>query len=148
MTKELFERVGGYCEEAVFRSGNEDWDFWLSASELGARACHIPAALYNYRVNAGSLSNSLTKREHFRTIERMLERHRAFISGEGLERKFLFEGYYWSIGNCAWKDLWLVLRKGMTHAATVGDGWKVMMATGRKFAKATIRRLGIGKRKA
>lgn len=148
MTKELFERVGGYCEEEIFRTGNEDWDFWMSALELGAKASHVPAVLYNYRVNAGSLSNSVTKREHFRTIERMLERHLSFISGEGLERKFLFDGYLYSIRNCARKDLWLVFRRGITLAATLGDGWKVMMATGRKIARTTVHRLGIGKRQA
>jgi glycosyltransferase involved in cell wall biosynthesis len=148
MKKGLFDRIGGYCEEGIFRAGNEDWDFWMSAMELGAKAGHVSEVLYNYRVNAGSLSNSLTKREHFRTIERMFERHRNFIADEGLERKFLYEGYYWSIRNCAWKDLWLVFRKGMANAATLGEGSKVITAAGRKIAKAMVRRMGIRKPQA
>ncbi len=44
--RELFERIGGYRPRAP---GYEDWDFWLSALELGARFVHVPEPLFFYR---------------------------------------------------------------------------------------------------
>ena len=37
MRRSLYDRAGGYSEEEIFRSGNEDWDFWLSATESGSQ---------------------------------------------------------------------------------------------------------------
>src|SRR5262249_4035317 len=43
----LFDRIGGYRADAA--PGYEDWDFWLSALEAGARFVHVPAPLFRYR---------------------------------------------------------------------------------------------------
>lgn len=45
--RELFERIGGYGGN--LRAGYEDWDFWLSAHEAGARFVHVPEELFLYR---------------------------------------------------------------------------------------------------
>jgi glycosyltransferase involved in cell wall biosynthesis len=44
--RELFDRIGGYRPDAP---GYEDWDFWLSALEHGARFVHVRAPLFHYR---------------------------------------------------------------------------------------------------
>ncbi|HEX5053389.1 MAG TPA: glycosyltransferase family A protein [Planctomycetota bacterium] len=45
--RDLFDRIGGYG--ANLRAGYEDWDFWLSALEHGARFVHVPEELFGYR---------------------------------------------------------------------------------------------------
>ena len=44
--RELFDRIGGY---GPIKPGYEDWDFWLSGLERGARFVHVPADLFRYR---------------------------------------------------------------------------------------------------
>lgn len=44
--RSLFDRIGGY---GPIKPGYEDWDFWLSALELGARFLHVPEELFGYR---------------------------------------------------------------------------------------------------
>ncbi|MBX3462118.1 MAG: glycosyltransferase family 2 protein [Planctomycetes bacterium] len=48
----LFDRIGGYRPDAP---GYEDWDFWLSALELGARFVHVPAPLFHYRKHGSTM---------------------------------------------------------------------------------------------
>jgi len=69
MKREFYDEIGGYCEEEMFRYGNEDWDFWLGAASAGFVVERVPQDLYHYRISGGSLSNSTTKRRHYRTIE-------------------------------------------------------------------------------
>jgi glycosyltransferase involved in cell wall biosynthesis len=52
--KEVWESVGGYCEDC-FRYGYEDWDFWLSAIEKGWRFELIPEVMFDYRVRISSM---------------------------------------------------------------------------------------------
>lgn len=49
--KSLWEAVGGY---SVNVSGFDDWDFWIAAAALGARATHRPGAYLKHRRRAGS----------------------------------------------------------------------------------------------
>ncbi|HEX6813687.1 MAG TPA: glycosyltransferase [Planctomycetota bacterium] len=44
--RSVFDSVGGYRPNAP---GYEDWDFWLSALEQGARFVHVPEELFLYR---------------------------------------------------------------------------------------------------
>jgi glycosyltransferase involved in cell wall biosynthesis len=50
--RSLFDRIGGYRSAAP---GYEDWDFWLSALELGARFVHVPEVLFHYRKHGRSM---------------------------------------------------------------------------------------------
>jgi glycosyltransferase involved in cell wall biosynthesis len=89
----LWERVGGYCEDAVLRAGNEDWEFWVAALEAGFRASHVPEPLYEYRLTPGSMSNRLQYTNHL-TRERIYARHRALYDRTAHARqRFLGEGY-------------------------------------------------------
>ncbi len=49
----LFDRIGGYSTE--LRIGYEDWDFWLSALEHGARFAHVTAELFGYRKHGATM---------------------------------------------------------------------------------------------
>ncbi len=44
--RSLFDRIDGYRS---LKPGYEDWDFWLSGLELGARFVHVPESLFCYR---------------------------------------------------------------------------------------------------
>lgn len=46
-----WERVGGFCEEEIYR---EDWDFWLSMMELGGRYLRLDETGLYYRVQTHS----------------------------------------------------------------------------------------------
>lgn len=52
-----WKRVGGYSEKMVH--GWEDWDFWISISELNRRVIKIPEPLFFYRVRSKSRDHSL-----------------------------------------------------------------------------------------
>jgi len=45
--KAWWKKVGGY--NPAMRSGYEDWDFWISLAERGARGRVIAEPLFNYR---------------------------------------------------------------------------------------------------
>lgn len=121
MRREFYDKIGGYCEEEIFRYGNEDWDFWLGAAAAGFGVEKVPQDLYHYRISGGSLSNSTTKRRHYRTIERMYERHKAFIDGQGMADRFLYDGYYFSVRRCPSAELAAVIRSGFSHAKSARD---------------------------
>ncbi len=50
--RELFDRIGGY---GPIKPGYEDWDFWLSALEHGARFVHVPHELFGYRKHGATM---------------------------------------------------------------------------------------------
>jgi glycosyltransferase involved in cell wall biosynthesis len=50
--RSLFDRIGGY---GPLKPGYEDWDFWLSALELGARFVHVPLELFRYRKHGATI---------------------------------------------------------------------------------------------
>jgi len=50
--RSLFDRIGGY---GPIKPGYEDWDFWLSALEVGARFVHVPVELFGYRKHGATM---------------------------------------------------------------------------------------------
>lgn len=50
--RELFDRVGGY---GPIKPGYEDWDFWLSALEHGAKFVHVAEPLFLYRKHGATM---------------------------------------------------------------------------------------------
>jgi glycosyltransferase involved in cell wall biosynthesis len=88
----LWERIGGYCEEAALRPGNEDWDFWLSAAEVGFEPRHVAEPLYQYRISAGSMGMRL-RYVNYRTRDYIFTRHRELFERFGEGPTFRSEGY-------------------------------------------------------
>jgi len=92
MRRKLWEDVGGYCEDEIFRYGNEDWDFWLTAVEHGVRIVHIPKPLYLYRRYPDSMSIKLHLND-YKTREYIYQRHKALYDKTKNTSFFLFNGY-------------------------------------------------------
>lgn len=145
MKREFYDKVGGYCEEEIFRYGNEDWDFWLGAASAGFVVERIPQDLYHYRISGNSLSNSTTKRRHYRTIERMYERHKSFIDEHGMADRFLYDGYYFSVRRCPPAELAAVMRSGFSHAKSARDILRLCLIFLKRVAAGTT---GIARRAA
>jgi glycosyltransferase involved in cell wall biosynthesis len=74
--RRLWEEIGGYSEEEVFRSGGADLDFWMFAVEQAIVAGHVAEPLYLWRIHGDSASqNSFRYNNHL--IHRALyRRHR------------------------------------------------------------------------
>jgi glycosyltransferase involved in cell wall biosynthesis len=92
MRKSLWEKIGGYCEEKALRVGNEDWDFWLGAAEVGFNAAHLPEPLYRYRQQAGSMGGRLIFFD-YRTRQVMYKRHHHLFDRFKARNNFLVAGY-------------------------------------------------------
>lgn len=56
--RSVWEMVGGYRVEYPF---NEDWDFFLRASQFDLKVSKVPGALFNYRVTASGLAENYIK---------------------------------------------------------------------------------------
>lgn len=90
--RRLWERVGGYCEAEELRGGDEDWDFYLTASSSGFVARHVPELLYRYRVHPGSLSATLTRYRRSDTAEFLYRRHQRQYDAIAARGRFLAKG--------------------------------------------------------
>ena len=91
MRRTLWARVQGYCESPVLKAGAEDYEFWLSALELGAKLRHVPEPLYLYRRHPGSMTIQL--RSHSYKVRRFIyERHRTTFKIHGGGASFLADG--------------------------------------------------------
>lgn len=69
-----WENVGGYSEKMVY--GWEDWDFWISLSELGRQVVKIPEPLFFYRVRKVSRDHSLKFHQKLTMMTVIILRHR------------------------------------------------------------------------
>lgn len=98
----MWERANGYCEDDVFRVGNEDWDYWLSIAETGLKAVRVPEPLYGYRQHAHSMTNSQFQYADYVTRERIYVRHRSLFDDFRMKRAFLSGGYRVS-GRAFWR---------------------------------------------
>lgn len=107
--RHLWERAGGYCEDEVFRAGNEDWEYWLRLAEAGLSAVRVPEPLYFYRQHASSITSSRFACSDYLMREEMYRRHRALFDAAGAGAGFLAGGYRTS-GTALW-------RKGARGAA-------------------------------
>ena len=92
MRKKIWDVVGGYCEDEILRSGNEDWDFYLSLAEVGFTAIHFSEPLYCYRQTPQSMSKHLQFVDYL-TREFMYQRHKALFDQYHAGPAFLSEGY-------------------------------------------------------
>ncbi|MDP2790397.1 MAG: glycosyltransferase [Rectinemataceae bacterium] len=141
MKRALFDKIGGYPQDEIFRCGNEDWDFWLGAASLNFIVERIPRALYNYRISQKSLSNTSTKRWHYKTIERMYERHKSFIDAYSMADRFLYNGYYSSVRRCSREELARVMHLGYFHAPSMKDKARLYMIFTKRIVANIIDRM-------
>lgn len=90
--RELWQKIGGYCESPLLRNGNEDWDFWLCAYEKGFTPHHIPSALYEYRRYQGSMVNRLQLVD-YKVRLFLYYRHRRLFEKHHMRSRFLARGF-------------------------------------------------------
>lgn len=55
--KSLWKKVGGFSDD--FRKGFEDWDFWLTLIEEGAKVYCINEIMWFYRRHSSNVTNSI-----------------------------------------------------------------------------------------
>lgn len=71
--KSDWERSGGYKPE--MENGNEDWEFWITLSELGIKAYKIPEILFYYRqaenIRSNKLKNSGNELDRIKDLMRL-----------------------------------------------------------------------------
>jgi glycosyltransferase involved in cell wall biosynthesis len=72
--KSDWERVGGYSPSFVY--GWEDWDFWVSMTELNKQVSKIPEILYYYRVRSTSRDHSMRLRHKAAMMLLIVSRHK------------------------------------------------------------------------
>jgi glycosyltransferase involved in cell wall biosynthesis len=77
--RSLWEAIGGYSEEEVFRSGGADLDFWISAVERGVVARHVAEPLYFWRIHSGSASQTSFRYNNHLIHAVLYQRHRALF---------------------------------------------------------------------
>src|SRR6516164_9572950 len=92
MRKTIWERVGGFCEAAELRVGNEDWDFWIKAASRGLSVAHVPRSLYFYRRRANSMGPSVLAPADWKTRKFILQRHPEFFAVGDRAKTFLTGG--------------------------------------------------------
>ena len=69
-----WQRVGGFCEEEIYR---EDWDFWISLMELGGTYVRLDEIGLFYRVQAGSRRSKAKAQKHV-IVDAINRRHAAY----------------------------------------------------------------------
>lgn len=72
--KSDWKSVGGYSEKMVH--GWEDWDFWISLSELNKTVIKIPEPLFYYRVRSSSRDHSLKFLQKIILVTVIILRHK------------------------------------------------------------------------
>lgn len=70
--KKDWEKVGGY--KAEMNAGYEDWEFWVSLSEIGVKGRRIPEALVCYRMH-GESRNTIANKNFFENFKKIMKLH-------------------------------------------------------------------------
>jgi len=73
--RELWEDVGGY--DPAFRTGYEDWDFWMGAVERGWRGAKVDEVTFLYRRHGDTMV--FGARREYRRLYGMLRRKHAAL---------------------------------------------------------------------
>lgn len=72
--KSDWAKTGGYCSKFIY--GWEDWDFWISMSELGKDVVKLPEPLYFYRIRSGSMNLSMQTSHKMAMMALLVLRHK------------------------------------------------------------------------
>ncbi len=98
--RELWEDLGGY--DPAFRTGYEDWDFWLGALERGWRGAKVDEVTFLYRRHGDTMVFG-ARREYRRLYRRLRTKHAALYarrpalareSSAGPAERLLYR-YFW-----------------------------------------------------
>lgn len=73
MRREAWEEAGGYDE--TMRGGYEDWEFNIRLAANGRHGLALEEPLFVYRVRAGGMLNSLSRRKHAQLWRFIQEKH-------------------------------------------------------------------------
>jgi glycosyltransferase involved in cell wall biosynthesis len=80
----LWVEAGGFRPEMDL--GYEDWDFWVTCAERGARAVHVRQPLFFYRMHdAVGSTNAIAIRHHEQLVAAVVLRHPAVYGPKGVE---------------------------------------------------------------
>jgi glycosyltransferase involved in cell wall biosynthesis len=71
----VWRTVGGYTEDPRM-SGAADWDFWITASELGLNGIHLASPLYLHRRWRGTMSLTTSVANDAMNRELLYRRHK------------------------------------------------------------------------
>jgi glycosyltransferase involved in cell wall biosynthesis len=92
MRRDLFERMGGFCEHL---KSSEDWDLWVRVAENhGIGCCHEPLVRYRFHSGGMSRNHSVMRRERARVVARAL----------ALERG---RRIHWTLKRRIWAKAWM-----------------------------------------
>jgi glycosyltransferase involved in cell wall biosynthesis len=101
--RSLWEDIGGYSEEGVFRSGGADLDFWMSAVERGVVVGHVAEPLYLWRMHERSVSRTSFPYHNHLIHRALYRRHRELFRsyvhrcprcrGSASLKEYLGQGY-------------------------------------------------------
>jgi glycosyltransferase involved in cell wall biosynthesis len=80
--KELWEAVEGYYPGIPW--GAEDWNFWISCSEVGIKHARIPEKLFYYRTHPGMTMRLAMKRHWSQVVAMIHTLHPSLFSREVL----------------------------------------------------------------
>ena len=72
----LFEKIGGFAPELY---NNADWDFWISAYEIGAVGVKINKIIYHRRLRHGNVG-SIYFEDKPDNLEKIIIRHPQFFN--------------------------------------------------------------------
>lgn len=93
LRREFWEKVGGYCEDEIFRAGQEDADFWVAALEHGVRPFHIDKVAYLYRRHGGSMTSQIHP-DYGKVRKHIYRRHKKYINSVGMRRRYWANSYW------------------------------------------------------
>jgi glycosyltransferase involved in cell wall biosynthesis len=71
--KSDWENAGGYNPNMIY--GWEDWDFWLSLIEQGAKPFRLDEVLFYYRIRKGTMAKSMTKAKQIKMRAQIFRNH-------------------------------------------------------------------------
>jgi glycosyltransferase involved in cell wall biosynthesis len=127
--KEIWERIGGWCEDPIFARGYEDTDFLLSAISHGFRGMHIGQALYHYRISSSSMA-SQPRIFVLPLYRRIYTRNKAFIDRHSSYHQWMAIGWLEVAGG------YLKLRK--PHLALGCGLWVWLTCVAKRSQAATL----------
>jgi glycosyltransferase involved in cell wall biosynthesis len=87
LRREVFERVGGFCEDPILPPA-EDWDLWLRvAHDHRAAACRLPVVKYRHHITGASRNVDRMNRARRSVVERGLSLPRGRTLAPAVQRQ-------------------------------------------------------------